>query len=188
MDVDLQLSIGSRYSILSMIFFIPYIIFQFPANIAIRKLGPAVWLPTLVLCWGAVTIGMGFTHSWVQALGCRIILGVLEAGYYPGCVFLLSCWYVRFEVQKRFSGFYLLALLASGFSNILAWGLSEMKGVGGLNGWRWIFIVVSLTFSPFPHLEEIVPSHGKLDAKVFVGRRHNYPPRPLRIPYHHRLP
>jgi MFS family permease len=90
MDVDLQLSIGSRYSILSMIFFIPYIIFQFPANIAIRKLGPAVWLPTLVLCWGAVTIGMGFTHSWVQALGCRIILGVLEAGYYPGCEY--ECW------------------------------------------------------------------------------------------------
>jgi len=54
---------------------------------------------------------------------------------------LLSCWYVRFEVQKRFSGFYLLALLASGFSNILAWGLSEMRGLGGLNGWQWIFAI-----------------------------------------------
>ncbi|KAF1849622.1 MFS general substrate transporter [Cucurbitaria berberidis CBS 394.84] len=141
MDADLGLSIGSRYSILTMIFFIPYIIFQFPANIVIRKLGPAVWLPSLVICWGAVTIGMGFVTHWTQALGCRIILGVLEAGYYPGCVFLLSCWYVRFEVQKRFSAFYLLALLASGFSNILAWGLSEMKGIGGLNGWQWIFAI-----------------------------------------------
>jgi hypothetical protein len=71
-------------------------------------------------------------------------------------VFLLSCWYVRFEVQKRFSGFYLLALLASGFSNILAWGLSEMKGVAGLNGWRWIFIVVSSPLSPFLCLQEAV--------------------------------
>ncbi|KNG47987.1 MFS general substrate transporter [Stemphylium lycopersici] len=141
MDEDLGLSIGSRYSILTMIFFIPYIIFQFPANVIIRSLGPAVWLPSLVVCWGGVTIGMGFTKTWTQALGCRIILGVLEAGYYPGCVFLLSCWYVRFEVQKRFSGFYLLALLASGFSNILAWGLSEMKGIGGLNGWQWIFAI-----------------------------------------------
>jgi hypothetical protein len=49
---------------------------------------------------------------------------------------------MRFEVQKRFSAFYLLALLASGFSNILAWGLSEMKGIRGLNGWQWIFAVV----------------------------------------------
>ena len=61
--------------------------------------------------------------------------------YFPGCVFLLSCWYLRFAVQKRFSAFYLLALLSSGFSNILAYGLSEMKGIGGLNGWRWIFIM-----------------------------------------------
>ena len=55
----------------------------------------------------------------------------MQSGFYPGCIFLLSCWYCRFEVQKRFSGFYLLAL-------------SLMKGVGGLNGWRWIFIMVSL--------------------------------------------
>ncbi|KAK7179385.1 major facilitator superfamily transporter [Paraphaeosphaeria sporulosa] len=141
MDEDLGLSIGARYSILTMIFFIPYVIFQFPANIIIRKLGPAVWLPSLVVCWGATTIGLGFVSDWTQALGCRIILGVLEAGYYPGCVFLLSCWYVRFEVQKRFSAFYLLALLASGLSNILAYGLSEMKGIQGLNGWQWIFII-----------------------------------------------
>jgi hypothetical protein len=86
---------------------------------------------------------MGFTTTWLQALGCRVILGVLEAGYYPGRVFLLSCWYVRWEVQKRSSGFYLLALLTSGFSNILAWGLSEMKGLGGMNGWQWVFAIVS---------------------------------------------
>lgn len=142
MDEDLGLSIGARYSILTMIFFIPYVIFQFPANIVIRKLGPAVWLPSLVVCWGATTIGLGFVSDWTQALGCRIVLGVLEAGYYPGCVFLLSCWYLRFEVQKRFSAFYLLALLASGLSNVLAYGLSEMKGIQGLNGWQWIFIIV----------------------------------------------
>lgn len=152
MDEDLKLSIGNRYSILTMIFFIPYVIFQFPANVVIRKLGPALWLPSLVVCWGGVTIGLGFTTHWTQALGCRAILGVLEAGYYPGCIFLLSCWYVRFEVQKRFSGFYLLALLASGFSNILAFGLSEMKGLGGLNGWQWIFAIVR-TWNLTEHLD-----------------------------------
>ncbi|QDS68817.1 hypothetical protein FKW77_006268 [Venturia effusa] len=141
MDEDLGMSIGNRYSLVSMIFFVPYTIFQFPANIAIRKLGAAVWLSFLVVLWGCVSIGMGFTKEWTQLLGCRVILGVLEAGYYPGCIFLLSCWYCRFEVQKRFSAFYLLALLASGFSSILAYGIMQMKGVGGLNGWRWIFII-----------------------------------------------
>ncbi|PGH17195.1 hypothetical protein AJ79_01333 [Helicocarpus griseus UAMH5409] len=141
MDEDLELSVGSRYSLISMIFFVPYIVFQFPSNIAIRKLGAMWWLPSLVVCWGAVMIGFGFTHTWDQLLGLRVILGILEAGFYPGCVFLLSCWYVRYEVQKRFSAFYLMALLSSGFSSILAYGLMQMKGLGGLNGWRWIFIM-----------------------------------------------
>jgi MFS family permease len=98
-------------------------------------------LPSLAVSWGIVTLGVGFTTSWTQLIACRILLGVLESGFYPGCIFLLSCWYCRFQVQKRFSGFYLLALLASGFSNILAWALSLMDGVGGLAGWRWIFIM-----------------------------------------------
>jgi MFS family permease len=176
MDLDLELSVGNRYSILTMIFFIPYIIFQFPANIFIRKLGPALWLPSLVVCWGGVTIGMGFTTHWTQALGCRIILGVLEAGFYPGCVFLLSCWYVRWEVQKRFSGFYLLALLASGFSNILAWGLSEMKGLGGLNGWQWIFAIVRLPVS-----------HVELKLTVGIGRGNYDITRRCWLCHNHRL-
>jgi len=100
MDEDLQLSVGERYSLLSMIFFVPYIIFQFPANIIIRKLGAALWLSSLVVCWGVVSIGMGFTTKWDQLLGCRVLLGILEAGYYPGCIFLLrlshpSAWLCR---------------------------------------------------------------------------------------------
>ena len=138
MDEDLGLSVGNRYSLITMLFFVPYVIFQFPANIVIRKLGACLWLSSLVCAWGIVSIGIGFNKKWTETLGCRVLLGILEAGYYPGCIFLLSCWYLRYEVQKRFSAFYLLALLSSGFSNILAYGLSQMKGVGGLNGWRWI--------------------------------------------------
>ena len=93
MDKDLQLSVGNRYSIATMMvsmstrylaatdppkFFVPYIIFQFPANIVIRKLGAAKWLGGLVTTWGGVTVGMGFLTDWTQLLGCRIILGVLE--------------------------------------------------------------------------------------------------------------
>ncbi|KAF2161167.1 hypothetical protein M409DRAFT_59424 [Zasmidium cellare ATCC 36951] len=141
MDEDLGLSIGNRYTLVTMIFFVPYVIFQFPANIVIRKLGACLWLSSLGCAWGIVSIGIGFNHKWTDLMGCRVLLGILEAGYYPGCIFLLSCWYLRYEVQKRFSAFYLLALLSSGFSNILAYGLSQMDGVENLRGWRWIFIM-----------------------------------------------
>lgn len=79
--------------------------------------------------------------KWEEMAGLRIILGVLEAGFFPGCAYLMSTWYTRFELQKRYSVFYLIGSAASAFAGILAYGLMQMKGLGGLNGWSWIFIV-----------------------------------------------
>jgi MFS family permease len=73
----------------------------------------------------------------------RVILGGLEAGFYPGCVYLLSTWYPRFELQKRNAVFYLIGSMASAFAGILAYGLMQLNGRCGLSGWRWIFIVSS---------------------------------------------
>lgn len=68
----------------------------------------------------------------------RIILGVLEAGLFPGAVFLLSTWYKRHEVAVRNSTFYLIGSCASGFGGILSYGLMQMNGIQGKAGWRWI--------------------------------------------------
>lgn len=100
---------------------------------------------------------MGFTRTWKELVGTRIVLGLLESGYFPGSIYLLSCWYVRCEysdplfphatltplddVQKRFSVFYLIGCVASAASGILAFGLMQLAGVQGLGGWRWIFIL-----------------------------------------------
>lgn len=79
--------------------------------------------------------------KWEELVGLRVILGVLEAGFFPGCAYLLSCWYTRYELQKRNAVFYLIGSMASAFAGILAFGLMQMKGLGGLEGWRWIFII-----------------------------------------------
>lgn len=55
---------------------VPYVIFQFPANIICRKLGPCLWLPSLAVSWGIVTLGVGFTTDWTQLIACRILLGI----------------------------------------------------------------------------------------------------------------
>ncbi|KIW30862.1 uncharacterized protein PV07_02555 [Cladophialophora immunda] len=140
MDEALGISIGNRYSVITMVFFIGYILCDFPANFVMRKVGPATFLGAIGFGWGILTIGMGFTKSWVSLLVCRIIFGALEGGLFPGIIFLLSCWYVRHEVQVRFSGFYGAGMLISGLSNLIAYGLSKADGLGGLGGWSWIFI------------------------------------------------
>jgi MFS family permease len=88
-----------------------------------------------------ISQGFGFTQTWTSMVGLRIILGLLEAGFFPGCAYLLSCWYPRYQLQKRNAVFYLIGSMASALSGILAYGLMQLNGTAGLNGWRWIFIV-----------------------------------------------
>ncbi|KAI8221614.1 putative transporter [Colletotrichum sp. SAR 10_86] len=141
MTVELKLMLENRYNIASLLFFIPYIIFQPPSTIIVRKIGPRLHLGGLTLLWGAVMIGMGFARTYSHLYACRILLGVLEAGFFPSCVYLLSTWYTRYEVGKRYSVFYLLGCVASAFAGILAYGLMQLNGREGLTGWRWIFII-----------------------------------------------
>lgn len=145
MTVDLKLfrlegSI-SHYSIVTIVFFATYIVFQPPATVIVRYLGPRNFLAAIVILWGGVMIGMGFSDSYETLAALRVVLGILEAGFFPSCVYLLSTWYTRYDIGKRYSCFYILGSLASACAGILAYGLMQMKGLQGLNGWQWIFIV-----------------------------------------------
>lgn len=136
--------IGARYNLIVLIFFIPYVLFQPPATVVLRKVGPRVFLSLITLLWGACMICFGFVKRWDQMLGLRVILGVLEAGFFPGCAYLLSTWYTRYELQKRNAVFYLIGSMASAISGIMAYGIMQMDGLGKLSGWRWIFVIEGL--------------------------------------------
>ncbi|KAF2853492.1 phthalate transporter-like protein [Plenodomus tracheiphilus IPT5] len=145
MTVDLKLGVLqgtiSRYSIVTIVFFATYIVFQPPATVIVRYLGPRNFLSAIVVAWGAVMIGMGFSPDYGTLAALRVVLGILEAGFFPSCVYLLSTWYTRYDIGKRYSCFYILGSLASACAGILAYGLMQLKGREGLNGWRWIFII-----------------------------------------------
>ncbi|KAH8689061.1 major facilitator superfamily domain-containing protein [Talaromyces proteolyticus] len=141
LSTQLHLNVGSRYSIIAMIFFISYIIIDLPATWLVRKLGATVWIPSIAVAWGVLTIGQGFVKTWGQLAACRFLLGFCEGGLVPAAIYLLSVWYSRFEIQLRFAGFYLLGIASSGLSGLLALGIERMNGDAGLEGWRWIFII-----------------------------------------------
>lgn len=118
--------------------------FQIPANIVLKRTSPKFWLPTLSLAWGVVATLLGVVQNRSGFYAARFFLGVAESGLFPGVVFYLSMWYKRNERQYRISLFFSAASLAGSFGGILAYGIAYMKGVGGLNGWRWIFILEGL--------------------------------------------
>jgi MFS family permease len=103
MGTDLDLQIGDRYTIVLVLFFPTYFLLELPSNIVLRKVGSANWLAFIAVSWGAVMIGQGFVESWISLAICRVLLGAFEAGFFPGCVYLITCWYRRYETQKRYA-------------------------------------------------------------------------------------
>lgn len=140
---DLRLDIGARYNIALLIFFVGYAIFELPSNAIIRRLGARYWLGFLITAWGACVLGMGFVNDWRMLTLCRALLGIFEAGLFPGAVYIIGSWYRQFETAKRVSIFYMASLLASGFGPIFAYALSLISVGDGMyaRGWRWIFII-----------------------------------------------
>ncbi|KAL6155002.1 hypothetical protein ACJQWK_01321 [Exserohilum turcicum] len=141
MNEDLGFDIGNRYSIALLVFFITYCLFEMPTTLLLRPIGPKMLLNGLAVSWGVVMLGMGFISDWRLIVVCRMLIGVFEAGFLPCCMFLLSTWYQRFEIQQRVSWWYLINLFVSAFGNILAWAIVKLDGTHGIAGWRWIFII-----------------------------------------------
>lgn len=106
MNKELQLQVGNRYSVILLVFFAPYVVFELPSNIALRKFGAANWLSLITLLWGITIVCMGLSTNWTHLVVCRTFLGVFEAGFFPGCVYVVSCWYTRYETGKRLSGMF----------------------------------------------------------------------------------
>ncbi|EXJ93026.1 hypothetical protein A1O3_01582 [Capronia epimyces CBS 606.96] len=140
---DLKMT-GDQYLTGLTLYFIGYVLFEVPCNIVLKLWTPRAWLPTLTLVWGVVATLMGVTQSRAGFFAVRFFLGVAESGLFPGIVFYLSMWYKRNERHFRVALFFSAASLAGAFGGILAWGIAHMRGVGGYNGWRWIFILEGL--------------------------------------------
>ncbi|MDI1490592.1 MAG: hypothetical protein OHK93_001796 [Ramalina farinacea] len=83
LEKDLHMK-GQDFNIALMIFFIPYILFEVPSNLIVRKIAPSTWLSTIMVLWGIVTICQGVTASFGGLIACRFFLGLCEAGFFPG--------------------------------------------------------------------------------------------------------
>ncbi|KAL1957653.1 hypothetical protein VTO42DRAFT_5630 [Malbranchea cinnamomea] len=143
MEKDLGLE-GMQFNTALVIFFVPYVIFEIPSNILLKKLRPHVWLSLCMFCFGLVTMLQGFVQNYSALLTTRFFLGLFESGMFPGCFYLMSMWYKRTEAQKRYSFFFSSTTLAGAFGGLLASAIGKMHGMRGYLGWRWIFILEGL--------------------------------------------
>jgi MFS family permease len=98
-------------------------------------------LPTLLLSLSIVLVGSGVANSFGQWIALRLLLGIFEAGVFPGCIYTLTTWYAPTQIHSRVSIYYLGGVIAGGFSGLLAFGIGHLDGTWGFRGWRFIYVI-----------------------------------------------
>ena len=83
------------------IFFIGYLVYEIPSNLILARCAPSWYLPGLMVAWGTLVSGMSQVKDYHGILVCRFFLGMIEAGFMPGVMFIMSCWYKKDEIGKR---------------------------------------------------------------------------------------
>jgi ACS family tartrate transporter-like MFS transporter len=126
------------------ILFLGYCLFELPSNIALHRFGTRAWIARIMITWGLVSAATIFVVGPKSWYFLRFLLGVAEAGFYPGIVFYISTWFPA-EYRTRMLVWFLLAIPVSTVVGAPISGmLLGMDGVAGLAGWKWLFIVEGL--------------------------------------------
>ncbi|KAH8780044.1 putative nicotinamide mononucleotide transmembrane transporter protein [Diaporthe sp. PMI_573] len=148
LEVDLGMPKTSlQYNNALGIFFPFYVAAEVPSNMAMKRFRPSIWIPIIMIAWGICTTLMGIVHNYAGLMSARAALGLAEGGLFPGITYYITMWYPRHECGLRMAIFFSAATAAGAFGGLLARGIMEMRGIGGLSGWQWIFILEGiLTF------------------------------------------
>ncbi|KAF2431738.1 MFS general substrate transporter [Tothia fuscella] len=139
-EKDLKLVRYDYNKVLS-VFYISYIIFEIPSNMACKYFGPGWYIPAISLGFGICSICTAFVDNIHSASGIRFLLGVFEAGMLPGIAYYMSRWYRRSELTFRLSLYIVMAPLAGAFGGLLASAILKLPHFGGLKQWRMIFAI-----------------------------------------------
>lgn len=116
-----------------------YAIFETPATLLCKVMGPGWFIPGTTLLFGVCTVGTAFVETKAQIIACRALLGIFEAGMLPGIAYYLSRWYRRAELAWRLGMYMVMAPLAGAFGGLFASGILSLDRFGSLTEWRMIF-------------------------------------------------
>lgn len=141
MNKELALT-SEAFGFASGVFFIGYFLFEVPSNVMMGKYGPRVWMARILLTWGAVSVLTAFVQSATQLYVLRFLLGVAEAGFFPGIIIYLTYWFRKRE-QATTIALFTAAIPVSYLigAPLSTWIMDAFNGVAGLGGWRWMLLL-----------------------------------------------
>jgi ACS family tartrate transporter-like MFS transporter len=126
------------------IFFLGYVLFEIPGNIVLARVGARLWIARIMFTWGLISSAMMLVHSAETFYALRFLLGVAEAGFFPGVVFYLTRWFPARERARAFAAFMTAILMAGVIGGPVSGALLTLDGAAGLAGWQWVFLLEGL--------------------------------------------
>ena len=143
MNKDLGFS-PSLYGIGAGIFFLGYALFEIPSNMVLEKVGARIWIARIMITWGIVSGLMSTVTGPVSFLSLRFLLGVAEAGFFPGMILYFTYWYPAAYRGRVISTLFIAVPVANAVASVISGAILEMDGLFGLKGWQWIFIIEAI--------------------------------------------
>jgi len=142
MQVDVPEISDSVYGFGAGVFFLGYFLFEVPSNILMEKLGARLWIARIMISWGIISSAMVLVNSAWLFYGLRFLLGLAEAGFFPGMILYLTYWFPS-RRRARAVALFMLALAATGVIGgpLSGWILHELNGVAGFKGWQMLFLL-----------------------------------------------
>lgn len=132
----------ATYGLGAGIFYVGYVLFEVPSNLLLAKYGARKSFVRIMLLWGAASISMMFVATPNQFYVLRFLLGIFEAGFFPGIVLYLTWWYPPRRRASVLSVFFAGVMVAGVLGGLLSgWIMRDMAGVLGLKGWQWMFVI-----------------------------------------------
>jgi ACS family tartrate transporter-like MFS transporter len=143
MNKDLGLS-AYLYGWGAGIFFFGYAMFEVPSNLVLQKTSARMWIARIMITWGIISGAMALVQGPTSFLVLRFLLGVAEAGFFPGIIFYLTRWYPVAYRARAIAILYIAVPVANAVASVLSGAILEMDGILGVKGWQWIFIIEAI--------------------------------------------
>lgn len=164
MQTDLGFS-DAAYGVGAGIFFIGYVLFELPSNLMLPRVGARMTFSRILVLWGITSACMLFVRNVPGFYAMRFLLGVFEAGFAPGMIYYLSCWYGPARMARAIA----LVFVAGPLGGIVggpvsAWLMTRLSGTAGLAGWQWMFLVEGLPCIVLGLLTPFILSNRPADA------------------------
>ncbi|KAL4807202.1 major facilitator superfamily domain-containing protein [Aspergillus unguis] len=120
---------------------VPYIVLEAPSNLLLKRFSPSRWQARIMVSWGIVLMCNAAVKDKGGLFTTRFLLGVAEAGQFPGVILQMTYWYRPDEMSLRLLYFYICGNISNIFGGLLAYGFDTVSGAAGLSGWQWLFLV-----------------------------------------------